>query len=106
MTIKILFHQMEPSLAVKNKIEKKLKPLERNLGNKFRISWNCSLKDGKQRSDVHVYCGRKNFHATSVGKSLYKTIDDAVAKLKRQVTKTVRNRKSKESVHYIVSEGV
>jgi len=97
---------MDPSPAVKNQIEKKLLHFERNMGEKLKIKWNCSIKDGRQRSDVHLYYGKKNFHATAASKSLYKTIDDVIAKLKRQVTKNIKRRKNVIHVNHLLNEGI
>ncbi|MDH5581190.1 MAG: ribosome-associated translation inhibitor RaiA [Bdellovibrionales bacterium] len=97
MNINISFRHMESSPAIEEKIHEKCGRLNKFFNGDASIEWVCSVEKDNHISEVNAKVAHHNFHAHSELDSLYKTIDEAVEKLERQMEK--EDDKQKEKIH-------
>lgn len=87
MNLQINFHQMESTPAIKEKIQKKSEKLKKFFNGKFDINWTCAVDKAGHHSQVTVGCDGFTLNAESVRDDLYKTFDDVIEKLEKQLNK-------------------
>jgi len=97
MNLKLSFRHMEPTPSIENKIQEKATHLKKYFKDKMDIHWVCSLEGNRQRSDVNVHAGHGHFHAFAEGENLYKTMDEVISKIERQLSK--KNDQIKNHIH-------
>lgn len=95
MKVSISFKHMDSSPAVEEKINEKLERLGKFFGGEFSVEWSCSASKDVHASEVYVSASHHKFHAHSEKDNLYKTIDEAVEKLERQMSKEAEMQKDK-----------
>ena len=61
------------------------------------INWVCSVEGERHISDVNVHAGHNYFHAHSEDDNLYKTFDQVLSKIERQIKR--KNNQSKDKLH-------
>lgn len=97
MKVRISYRHLDPSPSVENKIHDKLRHLEKYFKGKMNVNWVCSIDGEGHRSEVSVNVGKLNFHAHSIAPVLYSTLDDAIAKVERQIRR--KNNQLKDKIH-------
>lgn len=108
MNLELVGKDLHPSEALRERIEQKLTKIEARIGHKIFV--RCALKKEATTytSTVHFTASRREFTATAVGEDLFKSADEAIAKVDRQVRKTLSKgdgaRKSSESIRTIDTE--
>jgi putative sigma-54 modulation protein len=97
MNLQMKFHQIESTPAIKQMIEHKTEKFKKFFDGNFDVKWTCEA--GKEGHHAHVLIAANGFtiNADAVTDDLYKTIDDVVAKVEKQLQK----KKSiiKEKIH-------
>lgn len=98
MNLQINFHQIESTPAIKDKIEKKCEKLKKFFDGNFDVKWTCST--GKEGHHSHVIVAANGFtvNADSIKDDLYKTFDDAVSKIEKQLAK--KKTQMKDKIHH------
>jgi putative sigma-54 modulation protein len=97
MKLKLSFRHMEPSASIVNKIEEKAAHLKKYFRDQIDVHWVCSIHGHQQRSDVNVHAGSSHFHAFSESDCLYKSFDEVIQKIERQLRK--KNDRYKNKIH-------
>ena len=87
MNVTISFKGLDHTESLDNRIREKSSKLEKLLNGKIDIKWTCWVKEGGHHAEVKINGPHFNYHASAVSDSLYKTIDLALAKTTKQITK-------------------
>lgn len=88
MKIVSTFKHMDHTPALDEKIEAKTQKLKKYFEGNFEVQWTCSVKeDGKHAAEVKVVGPSFEYHATAASDSLYKSLDQVIQKVERQVHK-------------------
>ena len=97
MKVTINFHQLESTPSIKEMVEKKSEKLKKFFDGSFDVRWTVSA--GKEGHHAHVLLASDGFtlNVDSYKDDLYKTFDDAVAKLEKQLTK--KKSMAKDHIH-------
>lgn len=87
MNITMNFHQMEPTPAIKEVVTKKSEKLKKFFDGAFDLKWTMSA--GKKGHHSHALLAGDGItlNADSVEDDLYKTFDEVVSKLEKQLAK-------------------
>jgi putative sigma-54 modulation protein len=88
MNLTLTFKHIEHTPALDEKIREKAEKLEKYLESNMNVKWTCSVDGELQTSEVEI-TGHKGapFFASSTSDNLYKTFDDVVQKVSRQIKK-------------------
>ena len=97
MELKISYKHLESTPSIEEKIQKKAEKLKKYYHGKVHIDWICSVDSGVHTSEVTARGGNLDCHASASDDSLYKTFDEVVAKLERQISKKFDQ--VKEKIH-------
>lgn len=87
MNLQINFGQMESTEAIKDKIEQKASKLTKYFHGKFNIIWTVSTDKAGHHSHVTLKYDKIILNADSTKDDLYKTFDDVVNKIEKQLIK-------------------
>ncbi|MEX1099729.1 MAG: ribosome-associated translation inhibitor RaiA [Bacteriovoracaceae bacterium] len=98
MNVTVNFHQMEPTPAIKEMVEKKSAKLKKFFDGGFDLKW--TLEAGKDGHHAHALLASDGFtlNADSVKEDMYKTFDDVVSKLEKQLVK--KKTIAKDHIHH------
>ncbi|MAX65902.1 MAG: ribosome-associated translation inhibitor RaiA [Bacteriovoracaceae bacterium] len=98
MNLSISYRHLDSSESVSKKIEEKVQHLKKYYQGAMNISWVCSVDGHDQHtSEVQVSVDNNQFHAHAVDSNLYATLDAAIAKLEKQMSK--ESEKKKRRIH-------
>lgn len=92
MNIQIHFTHIEATDALKNTIKKKAQKLEKFFHRHFEITWTCSVEKNEHSSHVIVSGDGFTLNASSAQDHLYKTFDEVISKLEKQIARKRGNR--------------
>lgn len=95
MEIKISYKHLDSSPAIEEQVRTKATQLKKYFQGKMKVHWVCSVEKDIHSSEVKVTGSHFACHATAHSENLYKTFDEAIAKLEKQLSK----RKDKVKVH-------
>tara|TARA_B100001971_G_scaffold215193_1_gene260005 strand:- start:95713 stop:96111 length:399 start_codon:yes stop_codon:yes gene_type:complete len=97
MRLEINFHQLESTPAIKEMVEHKSQKLTKFFEGSFDLKW--TLSTGKEGHHSHALLASKGFtlNADSTKDDLYKTFDDVVSKLEKQLAK--KKNMAKDHIH-------
>lgn len=97
MNVTMNFHQLEPTDAIKDVVQKKSEKLTKFFNGSFDLKWTMSA--GKEGHHSHALLASDGFtlNADATEDDLYKTFDEVVHKLERQLSK-IKNI-SKDHIH-------
>lgn len=97
MKLEMNFHQLESTPAIKEMIEHKSQKLAKFFDGAFEVKW--TVEAGKQGHHSHVLLAADGFtlNADSTKDDLYKTFDDVVLKLEKQLNK--KKSMAKDHIH-------
>lgn len=88
MKIVSSFKHLEHTPALDAKIEAKSKKLKKFFDGNFEVHWTCYVRDdGAHCADIKLLGPSFEYHAAAHSDSLYKTLDQAVNKIEKQVSK-------------------
>ncbi|MBD66028.1 MAG: ribosomal subunit interface protein [Halobacteriovoraceae bacterium] len=87
MNLNLSFRHIDPTEAIKDKIEQKAQHLTKLIPNHASIDWTCSVEGNIHKSDVLVHAHGNRYHAHAVDDNLYKTFDKIITKLESQIYK-------------------
>lgn len=88
MKIVSSFKHLEHTPALDEKIQSKSKKLQKYFEGNIEVHWTCYVReDGAHCSDVKVLGPNFEYHAGAHSESLYKTFDQAISKIQKQVHK-------------------
>jgi putative sigma-54 modulation protein len=83
MKIITSFKHLEHTPALDDKIEEKSQKLKKYMDGNFEVQWTCYVRDdGAHCADIKLLVLHFEYHANAHSDSLYKTLDQAVKKLK------------------------
>jgi putative sigma-54 modulation protein len=109
MQVHITFRHIESTEAIKNHVNEKLEKFKKYLIRPIDV--HVILEVEKTRQLCEMTMQAKDFKAVSNAESddLYKSIDESVAKLERQVQKhkdTIKHHKGHTPIHDVAAESV
>lgn len=87
MNVIMNFHQLEPTDAIKEVVEKKSGKLKKFFDGAFEVKWTMSAGKEGHHSHAMITGDGLKINADSVKDDLYKTFDEVVAKLEKQLSK-------------------
>lgn len=98
MNIIMNFHQMDPTPSIKEVIERKSEKLKKFFEGSAELKWTMSAR--KEGHHSHAILAGDGFilNADSVKDDLYKTFDEVVSKLERQLLK--KKNINKDHIHH------
>jgi putative sigma-54 modulation protein len=91
---------MEHTPALDERIREKSEKLKKYFSGRFDLTWTCSVENDGHHVDLKVFGPKFNFQSSNVSDSLYKSMDKAIQKLERQISKQkfkTRSKINKES---------
>lgn len=97
MKLNIAYKHLEPTPSIENKISEKADHLRKYFRGDVEVNWVCSVDKNFHRSEVNVHAGHNYFHAKAENSNLYKTMDEVIAKVERQVRR--KNKKLNDKIH-------
>ena len=107
MNVKIAFKNLEHTEALDSKINDKSQKFKKFFDGQFEVAWVCSLEKGRHMCDIKIVGKQADYHASAESDSLYKTLDQAVNKMEKQLGRQkeiVKQSKAKKG-HKKASEG-
>lgn len=97
MDIKISYRHLESSPAVEEKIRNKVEKLKKFFHGKMTVEWICAVDSHDHSSEVTVSGDHFSVHASAKDTNLYKTLDEAMSKLEKQLAK--KSEQVKDKIH-------
>lgn len=97
MKLNITYRHFDSTPSIEAKIKEKAKHFEKYFKNKAKVEWVCSIDGPIHQSEVHIHADHSLFHAKATDTNLYKTFDEVVAKIERQMRK--KNTHIKDKIH-------
>ncbi len=98
MKITISFKNLEHTNALDSRIRSKTEKLKKYLNGNISVKWTCSINEGFHYADIDLTGPTFSFHAKARSENLYKTLDLAVAKIEKQLSK--QKSKWKDHIHH------
>ncbi len=95
MQLSISYRHMESTPSIENKIREKAEHLEKYFKGNGEIKWVCMVEKGRHSSEVQVHAGHHYFHAHAENDNLYKTMDEALEKIEKQIRRKDKKEKDK-----------
>ena len=87
MQLTITGHHIDVTPALKNKVESKLKKLERHFDNLTNVHCILTVEKLEHKAEATVHMSGGTVHADAIDSDMYAAVDALVDKLSRQVTK-------------------
>ncbi len=87
MKITVSFINLEHTPSLDERIQEKSQKLAKYLGGKTHVKWSCYIKDNYHYAEIDLVGPSIECHATGKSQTMYKTIDQAINKLERQLNK-------------------
>ncbi len=81
------FRNLEHTPALDQKIEEKSQKLKKYFEGNLEIFWTCFVEDGDHHAEIKLLGPGFEYHAKSSSKTLYKSLDIAINKVEKQVSK-------------------
>ncbi|MAZ49538.1 MAG: ribosomal subunit interface protein [Halobacteriovoraceae bacterium] len=87
MELKINFHHLESTDAIKSRIQEKSEHLKKFFAGNFKLEWTCEVQGSEQRSHAHLTGKQMDLNASATDSDLYKTFDMVISKLEKQLAR-------------------
>lgn len=88
MKIVSSFKHLDHTPALDDKIKSKSQKLKKYFEGNFEVHWTCYVRDdGAQCADIKLLGPSFEYHAQAHSEKLYKTLDIAINKIEKQVSK-------------------
>ena len=97
MELRISYRHIDSTPSIEERIREKAVKLKRFFHGKINVDWICYVDRDAHHSEVTVSGNSFRYHASSADDTLYKTIDDVINKLHRQLER--RSDKVKDKIH-------
>ena len=97
MTITINFKHLDHTESLDDKIRSKSERLYKFVEEDSKIEWTCSLNSGEHLADLKIHSDLGAYQGTAKSDNLYKSLDLALSKVEKQLSKT--KEKTKNRVH-------
>ncbi len=98
MKITISFKHLNHTEALDQRIKEKTKKLQKFFQGNVEVHWTCYVDDTNHIADVKLLGPNFEYFACAKSNSLYKTIDMAVSKIEKQVSK--KKERWKDHIHH------
>jgi ribosomal subunit interface protein len=99
MKLSITCKNFDTTGSIKQKIEEKSEHLHKFEHGDIRVRWVCSVNNHIHKSEVSVDSDHGHFHASAEDDNLYKTFDEVIPKLEKQLSKKKIDRL--HSIHHL-----
>jgi putative sigma-54 modulation protein len=107
MKIVTSFKHMEHTPSLDQKIEEKSQKLKKYLNGNFEVQWTCYVRDdGAHCADIKLLGPTFEYHANAHSDRLYKTLDQAISKIEKQVQKKKSKFKDHKPKHDHTLKGI
>jgi len=93
----VSYKHVEGTPAIEEKVRQKALKLKKFFDGKLQVSWICCVEKDVHSSEVTVKGDHFSYHATSSHESLYKTFDDVLHKLEKQLVR--KKEMTKDKIH-------
>lgn len=98
MKIKVSFKNLEHTPALDEKIHQKTEKLEKYLDGNTEVHWTCRVNEGGLHSaDIHLSGPSFQYNASADSDSMYKSLDMAISKIEKQLSR--KKDKWKNKIH-------
>ncbi len=87
MNLQMTFNHLESTPSLKEKIEHKCEKLKKYFHGDFEVQWMCNIEGDTQSSHIQVVGDGLSINAHSSSNDLYKTFDDVLHKIEKQLLK-------------------
>lgn len=87
MKVIISFKHLDHTLALDQKIREKSEHIEKFLETEATLRWTCYVKSNQHYAELSLTGSHFRYHATANSDNLYKTLDLAIAKLEKQMSR-------------------
>lgn len=88
MKITSSFKHLEHTEALDQRIQEKSQKLKKFFEGNFEVQWTCFVRDEKDHcAEIKLIGPSFEYHATAHSESMYKTLDMAINKIIKQVSK-------------------
>lgn len=87
MTLQISFQHIDATDALKAFIEKKSEKLAKYFNGRINVVWHLSVERQQQIAHCHLVGNHMDFYGDATTSDLYASIEQAVAKVERQIRK-------------------
>lgn len=107
MKTTITFLHLDHTEALDQRIQEKSEKLKKYLGGRTHIKWNCFIKGNKHWAEATLIGPHFEYSAKCATDSLYKTIDQVISKIEKQLVKKkekMRGRTSRQSPKLVILE--
>lgn len=84
------YRHFVPNGDLNSKIRKKVSKLLKRLGPSANVQWTLTGEKNRYRSEVKIHDGQNNYYVSAENGNLYKTFDDAIKKLRQQLSHSRR----------------
>lgn len=107
MKTTITFLHLDHTEALDQRIEEKSEKLQKYLGGRTHIKWNCFVKGNQHCAEAILIGPHFEYSAKGSSDNLYKSIDQVISKIEKQLVKKkekMRGRSSRQSPHLVILE--
>ena len=87
MKVNISYLHLESTPSIDEKVRVKAEHLKKFFDGNVEVNWVCSIEKDRHKSEVNVHASHFHFHAEAEDDNLYKTLDEVVHKLEKQMRK-------------------
>lgn len=87
MELKISYRHLDSTPAIEEKVQQKAEKLKKYFDGKIYVDWTCGVEGDVHLSEVTVLGDHFTYHASGRDSNLYRTLDDVVQKLEKQLRK-------------------
>ncbi|MCK5072514.1 MAG: ribosome-associated translation inhibitor RaiA [Bacteriovoracaceae bacterium] len=97
MELNISYRHLESSPSIEDKIHQKAFKLKKFFQGKMNVDWICSVENTIHSSEVTVTGDHFSYHATAESDDLYKTFDEVIPKLEKQLVR--KKEQTRNTIH-------
>jgi len=87
MNIKITFKNLKHTPSLDARIKEKSQRIAKFLNGKTTIKWTCHVEEGEHYAEIVLFGPKFEYHAQAHSENLYKTLDLAIDKIHKQISK-------------------
>lgn len=95
MKVTISFRNLDHTASLDQRIFEKSERLQKYLGGRCHLKWNCSTHQGEHLAEVDLIGPGIDYHARATSDSLYKSLDLVMSKIEKQLHKKKERSKSR-----------
>ncbi len=97
MKVTISFKHLDHTPALDERIHQKSQKLAKYFNGNTKIEWTCFVKEGNHHAEVSLKGPHFRYHASAHTDSMYKSFDQVVGKIEKQLSK--KKGKWKNQIH-------